>query len=58
MNYWRIGGVSAGLLLLLGFYLAPGLANRQLQERLTWRTLVEYGAVALIGHFVLLRFGP
>lgn len=58
MNYWRIGGVSGGLLLLLGFYLATGLANQQLQARITRRTLLEYGAVALIGLFVLLRFGP
>jgi hypothetical protein len=58
MNYWRIGAVGGGLLLLLGFYIATGLANQQLQERLTRRTVLEYGAVALLGLFVLLRFGP
>jgi hypothetical protein len=58
MNYWRISGVSGGLILLLGFYVATGLANQQLQGRLNRRVLVEYAAVALIGLVVLLRFGP
>ncbi len=58
MNYWRISGVTGGLILLLGFYVATGLANQQLQGRLTRRVLVEYGLVALVGLVVLLRFGP
>jgi hypothetical protein len=58
MNYWRISGVTGGLILLLGFYTATGLANQQLQGRLTRRVLVEYAVVALLGLVVLLRFGP
>jgi hypothetical protein len=58
MNYWRISGVTGGLILLLGFYVATGLANQQLQGRLTRRVLIEYAAVALIGLVVLLRLGP
>jgi hypothetical protein len=58
MNYWRISGITGGLILLLGFYVATGLANQQLQGRLTRRVLVEYGIVALVGLAVLLRFGP
>jgi hypothetical protein len=58
MNYWRISGVTGGLILLLGFYIATGLANQQLQGRLNRRVLLEYGVVALIGLVVLLRFGP
>ena len=57
MNYWRIGGITGGLLLLLGFYVFTGLANQQLQGRLTRRVLVEYGVVALAGLAVLLGFG-
>ncbi len=57
MNYWRISGITGGLILLLGFYVATGLANQQLQGRLTRRVLIEYAAVALIGLVVLLRFG-
>jgi hypothetical protein len=58
MNYWRISGITGGLILLLGFYVFTGLANQQLQGRLTRRVLVEYGIVALVGLVVLLRFGP
>ncbi len=58
MNYWRISGVTGGLILLLGFYVFTGLANQQLQGRLTRRVLVEYGLVALFGLAVLLRWGP
>lgn len=57
MNYMRLGGISGGLVLLLGFYIATGVALQTLQGRLTRRVLVEYGAVALVGLFVLLRWG-
>jgi hypothetical protein len=55
MNYWRIQGVTGGLLLLLGFYVAAGLANQQLQGRLTRRVLVEYAVVAVVGLVILLQ---
>lgn len=58
MNYWRISGVTGGLILLLGFYVFTGLASQQLQGRLNRRVLVEYAIVALVGLAVLLRFGP
>jgi hypothetical protein len=58
MNYWRISGITGGLILLLGFYVFTGLANQQLQGRLTRRVLVEYALVALIGLAVLLQLGP
>jgi hypothetical protein len=58
MNYWRISGVTGGLILLLGFYVATGLANQQLQGRLGRRVLIEYAVVAVIGLVILLRFGP
>lgn len=48
MNYWRMGGITGGLILLLGFYLATGLANQQLQGKLTQRVLIEYAVVALV----------
>jgi hypothetical protein len=58
MNYWRISGITGGLILLVGFYVATGLANQQLQGRLNRRVLVEYAVVAFLGLAVLLRFGP
>ncbi len=54
MNYWRISGITGGLILLLGFYVATGMANQQLQGRLTRRVLIEYAVVALVGLVVLL----
>jgi hypothetical protein len=56
MNYWRIQGMTGGLLLLLGFYVAAGLANQQLRGRLTRRVLIEYAVVALVGLVILLQF--
>jgi hypothetical protein len=58
MNYWHVKGLTGGLLLLLGFYLATGLASQQLQGRLTKRVLLEYAVVALVGLVVLLTFRP
>jgi hypothetical protein len=58
MNYWRISGITGGLILLLGFYVFTGLANQQLQSRLSRRVLIEYAVVALVGLVILLRFGP
>jgi hypothetical protein len=57
MNYMRLGGVSGGLVLLLGFYIATGVANQTLQGKLTRRILLEFALVALVGLFVLLRWG-
>jgi hypothetical protein len=58
MNYWRITGITGGLILLLGFYVATGIANQQLQGRLNRRVLLEYLAVSAIGLAVLLALGP
>jgi hypothetical protein len=58
MNYWRISGLTGGLILLLGFYVATGLANQQLQGRLHRRIVAEYAGVFVVGLFVLLQFGP
>lgn len=52
LNYWPLlPGLTGGLLLLLSFYLAVGIAQQGLQERLTRRVLIEFavfGAVALV----------
>jgi hypothetical protein len=58
MNYWRISGLTGGLILLLGFYVATGLANQQLQGQLHRRMIAEYAVVFVVGLFLLLQFGP
>ncbi len=49
LNYWRTTGYTAGLLLLLLFYLIVGLGQQSLMQRLTRRVLLEYALVALVG---------
>ncbi|MEM7539559.1 MAG: hypothetical protein AAF639_45805, partial [Chloroflexota bacterium] len=51
LNYWRLPGLTGGLLLLLIFYLLVGIAQQGLQDRLTRRVLIEFavfGSVALL----------
>ncbi len=47
LNYWRVGALRAGLLLLLIFYLFTGLAQQHLLGALSRRVLLEFGAVAI-----------
>jgi hypothetical protein len=59
LNYWPLlPGLTGGLLLLLSFYLAVGIAQQGLQGRLTRRVLVEFtifGALALV---LIIIFAP
>ena len=57
LNYWRIHALTGGVLLLLFFYVAAGVAQQHLQGSLTRRVLIEFLAVAAIGAWLLLRFG-
>lgn len=58
LNFWRLPPLTAGLWLLLIFYLVTGLAQQCLLGRLTRRALVEFAAVAAAGLFVILRYAP
>jgi hypothetical protein len=58
LNFWRVPPLTAGLWLLLIFYLVTGLAQQRLLGRLTRRALVEFAAVAAAGLFVILRYAP
>jgi len=57
LNYWRIHALTGGVLLLLFFYVSLGMAQQHLQALLTRRVAIEYGAVAAIGLWLVLRFG-
>jgi len=57
LNYWRIHALTGGVLLLLFFYVAVGLAQQHLQGSLTRRVLVEFLTVIAIGVWLLFRFG-
>ncbi|MCK6630060.1 MAG: hypothetical protein L6R45_33405 [Anaerolineae bacterium] len=56
LNYWRISALTAGLLLLLIFYVLVGLAQQQLLGKLSRRALWEFGSVALVALLVIFRF--
>lgn len=48
LNYWRGASLSAGILLLVGFYLMSGMAHQYIQGYLSRRVLIEFGAVAVL----------
>lgn len=56
LNYWRLNALTAGLLLLLIFYVLIGLAQQQLLGRLSRRALWEYGSIAVVALLVIFNF--
>ncbi|MFN3335041.1 MAG: hypothetical protein ACK47M_21275 [Caldilinea sp.] len=59
LNYWPLlPGLTGGMLLLLGFYLAVGIALQGLQGRLTKRIMIEFAAFAVIAVTLIIVFGP
>ncbi len=50
--------LTAGILLLLVFYLITGLARQELLTLLSRRILIEFAVVALIGLALLLKYAP
>jgi len=58
LNFWRVPAPTAGLWLLLIFYLFTGLAQQQVLGRLTRRSLAEFVVVAAVGLFIILRYAP
>lgn len=59
LNYWPLlPGLTGGLLLLLSFYLAVGIAQQSLQNRLTRRVLIEFGVFGAVALVLIIRFAP
>jgi hypothetical protein len=58
LNYWRLPGLTGGLLLLLAFYLLVGIAQQGLQGRLNRRVLLEFGIFALVALILIALVGP
>lgn len=56
LNYWRIGALTAGLLLLLIFYVLVGLAQQQLVGKLSPRALWEFGSIAVVAVLVIFNY--
>ena len=59
LNYWPLlPGLTGGLLLLLTFYLAVGIAQQALQQRLNRRVLLEFAVFAVVALVLIVIFGP
>lgn len=59
LNYWPLlPGLTGGLLLLLAFYLAVGIALQGLQGRLTRRVLIEFAIFGVMALALIIVFGP
>jgi hypothetical protein len=59
LNYWPLlPGLTGGLLLLLSFYLAVGIAQQGLQERLTRRVLAEFAIFGALALVLIVIFAP
>ncbi|MDQ4074709.1 MAG: hypothetical protein M3220_00530 [Chloroflexota bacterium] len=57
LNYWGIGGLTGGTLLVLIFYFFTGLAQQQLLNRFGRPVLIEFGLVGTVGLFLLATQG-
>jgi hypothetical protein len=58
LNYWPLPNLSAGLLLLLIFYVLVSLAQNGLQGRLSARVVAEFFVVAAVAVLLIALFGP
>ena len=58
LNYWRVGSLTGGLLLLLLLHIMTGLAQQSLTRQLTRRILLEFAGVALMVLGILFRYAP
>lgn len=58
LNYWTIGRLTGGLLLLLIFYLVTGLAREGPSQRLNRQALIEFALIALMGLGLIIKYRP
>ncbi len=58
LSYLEMPSLTAGVLLLLVFYVIAGLARQGLQESLNRRIVIEFAAVALIGLALIISYSP
>jgi hypothetical protein len=58
LNYWRLNGLTGGLVLLVLFYNVVGLSQNALQRRLTRRVLIEYSLLTIAALALIWEFAP
>jgi hypothetical protein len=58
LNYWRLDSLTGGLVLMIGFYNAVGLAQHGLQGRIRRRVVLEYGLITVAALALIWEFAP
>lgn len=58
LNYWRLDSLTGGLVLLVLFYDAVGLAQSAIQGRVRRRVLLEYGLITIAAFALIWEFAP
>lgn len=58
LNYWRLDSLTGGLVLLVMFYDAVGLAQSAIQGRVRRRVLLEYGLITIAAFALIWEFAP
>ncbi len=58
LNYWRLDSLTGGLVLLLVFYNAVGLAQNAIQDRIKRRVLIEHALITIAGLALIWEFAP
>lgn len=58
LNYWRLPGLTGGLVLLVSFYLVVGLAQQDLAGTLRRQVVIEFLVIAGIALALIVIFAP
>jgi hypothetical protein len=58
LNYWQADALTVGVLLMLIFYILTGIAYEYVYNQINRRVVAEFLAVAALGVWVVIRFGP
>lgn len=58
LNYWRLDGLTGGLVLLVLFYDIVGLSTHALQGRIRRRILLEYALITVAAMALIWEFAP
>jgi hypothetical protein len=58
LNYWHANALTVGVLMMLLFYVLIGIVLEYTRRSISWPIIVEFLAVATLGIWVVIRFGP
>jgi hypothetical protein len=58
LNYWQANALTVGVLLMLLFYVLTGIVREYIRGSADRQTLAEFLAVAALGIWIVLRYGP